>query len=158
MRSDIIHFVYNCHTCRHADVPRDKTPGFLHPLPILDKPWQYVIIDFKNFSINKNEFDNVYVVIDRLFKQTISISCQKTVLTEEMARLYIASIYRYYRASESMVSNRRPQFVSAFWREFIRIFGIQLRLSTANYAQTDGQTEIINQYLDQRLRPFVNYY
>ena len=31
-------------------------------------------------------------------------------------------------------------------------------MSTANHPQTDRQTEIINQYIDQRLRPFVNYY
>jgi hypothetical protein len=31
-------------------------------------------------------------------------------------------------------------------------------LSTAFYPQTDRQTEIMNQYLDQRLRPFANYY
>jgi hypothetical protein len=33
-----------------------------------------------------------------------------------------------------------------------------LKLSTAYHPQTDGQTEIMNQYMDQRLRPFVNYY
>jgi hypothetical protein len=56
------------------------------------------------------------------------------------------------------VSDRGPQFVSRFWAEFCRILGIKLRLSTAFHPQTDGQTEIMNQYLDQRLRPFVNYY
>jgi hypothetical protein len=28
----------------------------------------------------------------------------------------------------------------------------------ANYAQTNGQIENINQWIDQRLRPFINYY
>ena len=33
-----------------------------------------------------------------------------------------------------------------------------MKLLTAKQLQTDGQTEIVNQYIDQRLRPFVNYY
>ena len=56
------------------------------------------------------------------------------------------------------MSDRGPQFISDFWDEFCRILGIKLKLSTAFHPQTDGQTEIMNQYLDQRLRPFVNYY
>jgi hypothetical protein len=56
------------------------------------------------------------------------------------------------------VSDRGPQFISSFWNEFCSILGIKLKLSTAEQPQTDGQTEIVNQYIDQRLRPFVNYY
>jgi len=81
-------------------------------------------MDFKSFSIDKNRFDNVYIVIDRFSKQTISIPCQKTVSIEKIAWLYIAFIYRYYKISESIVSDWELQFVSVFWREFIRIFGI----------------------------------
>jgi transposase InsO family protein len=75
-----------------------------------------------------------------------------------MARLYIDAIFRHKGPPESIVSDRGPQFVSHFWKEFCRILGIKLKLSTAYHPQTDGQTEIINQYIDQRLRPFVNYY
>jgi len=103
--NNIIYFVYNCYTCRRADVPRDKTPGFLHSLLIPDKPWQYITIDFKSFFIDKNEFDNIYIVIDRLSKQTIFIFCQKTVSAKEIAQLYIASIYYYYKAPEFIILN-----------------------------------------------------
>jgi transposase InsO family protein len=61
-----------------------------------------------------------------------------------MARFYIDAIFRYKGPSESIVSDRGPQFVSHFWKEFCRILGVKLKLSTAYHPQTDGQTEIIN--------------
>jgi len=75
-----------------------------------------------------------------------------------MAQLYVTYVYRHRGAPQTIVSDRGPQFISDFWNEFCRILGTQLKLSTAFHPQTDGQTEIMNQYLDQRLRPFINYY
>ena len=75
-----------------------------------------------------------------------------------MAVMYIDCIYRNHGASESIVSDRGPQLVSVFWNKLCQIFGITLKLSTANHPQTDGQTEIINQYINQQLRSYVNYY
>jgi len=48
--------------------------------------------------------------------------------------------------------------VSEFWKEVCAILGVKIKLSTANHPQTDGQTEIVNQHMAQRLRPFINYY
>ena len=67
-------------------------------------------------------------------------------------------VYRWVGLPESIVSDRGPQFVSGFWKEFCRILGIERKLSTAYHPQTDGQSEITNQYMAQRLRPFVNYH
>lgn len=58
----------------------------------------------------------------------------------------------------TIVSDCGPQFISAFWDDLYRILGIQLKLSTAYHAQTDGQTEIVNQHIVNQLRPFINRY
>jgi hypothetical protein len=46
--------------------------------------------------------------------------------------------------------------VSAFTRELNRLLGIQTSLSTAFHPQTDGQTERVNQEIEQYLRIFIN--
>ncbi|MGH6649449.1 DDE-type integrase/transposase/recombinase [Aquabacterium sp.] len=130
----------------------------LHPLPVPQRPWQHITMDFKSAPKDKKGFDNIYVVIDRLSKQAVSIPCHKEVTAEGMARLFIRHVYSYFGPPDSIVSDRGPQFISQFWREFCRILGVKIRLSTANHPQTDGQTEIMNEYNDQRLRPFVSYY
>jgi transposase InsO family protein len=158
MRADIDRYIHNCHLCRKTCVPWDKTPGFLHPLPIPERPWRHITVDFKSQPKDKHGFDNICVVVDRLSKQSISIPCYKTVTAEQLAQLFIQYIYRYYGPPDSIVSDRGPQFVSTFWNAFCTTLRTKLKLSTANHPQTDGQTEIMNQYLDQRLRPFINFY
>jgi hypothetical protein len=72
--------------------------------------------------------------------------------------LFVQWVYRFGHTPETVVSDRGPQFVSSFWKEVCRIIGVRVKLSTAFHKETDCQTEIINKYIDQRLRPFVNYY
>jgi hypothetical protein len=57
---------------------------------------------------DKYSYDNVFVVVDRLSKQSISTPCYKEVTAEDMARIYITHIYRYYGPPESIVSDRGP--------------------------------------------------
>ena len=58
---------------------------------------------------------------------------------------------------ESMVSDRRPQFAAELTKELNRMLGIEMRLSMAFYPQTDGQTEQMNQELEQYLQFFVDH-
>jgi transposase InsO family protein len=123
-----------------------------------DHPWQYISIDFKSFPYDKNSYNAILVVVDWLSKQAFSLPYFKTTTIKDIIELYIQHIYRTKGVPDIIISDRSPQFISDFWREFCRILSIKLKLSTAFYPQTDGQTEIINQYIDQRLRPFMSYY
>jgi hypothetical protein len=98
------------------------------------------------------------VFICRLSKRLISIPCYKNTDAKETARIYLDRIWRYYGLADTIVSNRGPQFISEFWKEFNQVLGTKIKLSMADYAQTNGQTENINQWIDQRLCLFVNYY
>jgi hypothetical protein len=70
-------------------MPRDHTPRLLYPLPIPDHPWQYILIDFKSFPRDKNSYNTILVVVDRLSKQAFSLPYYKTTTIREIAELYI---------------------------------------------------------------------
>lgn len=55
-----------------------------------------------------------------------------------------------------MVSDRGPQFVSKFWREFCKLLGATVSLSSGFHPQTNGQTERANQDLERVLRCLVS--
>ena len=54
-------------------------------------------------------------------------------------------------------SDRGVQFVVGIIRELNNLLGIQMKLSTVYHPQTDGQTERINQELEQYLRVFIDH-
>ncbi|BCR85209.1 uncharacterized protein ACHE_20667S [Aspergillus chevalieri] len=157
-RQDAERYVRNCSKCRRAENPRNHVPGLLQPLPIAERPWQHISMDFRSFPVDKNGYDAALVIVDRFSKRPISIPCKKTATSEDVARMFIKHVYRHRGPPSTIVSDRGPQFVSAFWDELCRILGVQLKLSTAYHAQTDGQTEIVNQHIVNRLRPFINRY
>jgi hypothetical protein len=97
-------------------------------------------------------------IVDCFGKHTLSILYYKPIDTKETAQLYIQYVYHIYRPLLTIVSDCGLQFISIFWREFTSILDIKLKLLTVYHLQTDRQTEIANQILDQQLQPFVNYF
>jgi hypothetical protein len=158
LRADVKRYIANCHECRQASAPQDRAPGYLHLLPIPQRPWQHLTIDYKSFPADKHSHNMLFVIIDRLSKQSYSIPCHKTINTHGMAELFLKYIWCREGYPDLIVSDRGLQFVSSFWAEVCCILGIKIKLSTTFHPQTDGQTQIMNQYINQRLRPFVNHY
>ena len=159
MASTVDQYVANC-VCASAKVPRDKTPGLLHPIPAPDRPWTGIVMDFKTLTESRSGHKTVLVVIDRLSKQSWTIPCRDMAPTAKTAALlyYFHGPFRVYGLPDEIGSDRGPQFVSGFTEELSKILGIKWKLSSSGHSQSAGQAEIMNEYLDQRLRPWVNHY
>jgi hypothetical protein len=114
MLHDIERYIRNCNVCCRYHVLQDKTPGMLHPLLVPQRPWQYITIDFKSAPKDQKGFDNIYIIIDRLTKQAVSIPCYKEITAEGIARLFIRYIYSYFGPPDSIVSDRGLQFILKF--------------------------------------------
>ena len=71
-------------------------------------------MDFKSFLRDTHGHNTAFIVINRLYKQSISLFCFKTTTVKDMAHLYIDNIYWFYGAPESIVSNCGPQFILDF--------------------------------------------
>jgi len=102
-------------------------------------------------------FDAILIVIDRLSKMRHFIACKTTCSAQDLAQLYLSHVFRLHGLPGTVISDRGPQFVSAFWTKLCERLKIDKRLSTAFHPQTDGQTERINSVLEQYLRCYVDY-
>jgi len=85
MVTDINRYVQNCNDCRRSIIPRDKTLGLLKPLPILERPWQYIFIDFHELPIDRDGYDMVMILVNYFGKRPFSIPCHKDIDAKEVA-------------------------------------------------------------------------
>ena len=64
MAQDIETFCMSCATCTTSKDTNSKLRGLLHSLPILDRPWQSIGMDFIGPLPKSNNFDYLLVIID----------------------------------------------------------------------------------------------
>ena len=133
-----------------------KPFGELHPLPIPEARWDVVSVDFIIELPDTHGFNAAMVVVDLVSKQSHFIPTHTTITVLGSARLYLQHVWKLHGLPKSMLSDRGPQSVAEFMRELYRLLGITISASTAYHLQSDGQTERINQELEQYIRVFVS--
>jgi len=85
------------------------------------------------------------------------IATTEKTLAEGLAKLFQDHVWKLYRLSESIISDRGVQFAVGMMRELNNLLGIQTKLSTVYHPQIDRQMERINQELEQYLRVFIDH-
>ncbi len=96
--------------------------------------------------------DSIWVIVDRLTKVAHFIPVKAKFRGDKYAELYIQHILILHGVPSRIVSDRGPQFTSYFWKSLHNALGTTLDFSTAYHPQTDGQTERVNQVLEDLLR------
>lgn len=157
MNTDTRRYVQNCQTCGRIKPRHDRHQGLLQPLPIPERPWQDISVDFITHLPKSNGFDAILVIVDRLTKMRHYIPCLMTDSAEEVARLFVREIYRLHGVPKSVVSDRDIRFVNSFWEHLSNRLQFDTKLTVAYRPQGDGQTERINAVLEQHLRAYVSY-
>ena len=136
--------------------PRQRPAGLLQSLKDPQWIWEEVCIDFiSGLPKTKQSFNVIWVIVDRLTKMAHFIPGKTSYRVDRWAQLYIREIVRLHGVPVSIVSNRDSRFTSQFWKSLQKVLGTQLRFSTAFHPQMDGQTEGLNQILEDMLRPYV---
>jgi len=149
-------YVSTCDLCLRTKLIRQALVGELHPLQILDSQWDTLSVDFVVELPFSSGHNAVMTVVDSVSKRAHFIPTHTTVTAEGAARLFLYQVWKLHGLLKCVILDRRPQFIAHFTSELYRLPGIKLASSTAWHPQTNGQTERVNQELDQYLQLFVN--
>ena len=77
MEENIEAYVKTYLVCQQDKVERKKEPSLLQPLPISDRPWQSISMDFISRYSKVNGMAFVFVIIDRFSKYAVFVGAPK---------------------------------------------------------------------------------
>lgn len=93
MRAEVLSFISSCARCQQIKVDHQKAQGELIPLPIPDRPWSTIGVDFIVKLPLSASFDLVMVVVDHLTKSAHFIPAKETWDASELARQFLSSVF-----------------------------------------------------------------
>jgi len=73
---------------------------------------------------------------------------------KELARIFVREVWTLLRLPKTVFLDGVMGFIKSFWSEVIRLLELELDKSSVYYSQTEGQTERVNQILEQYLHSY----
>ncbi|MBW0563626.1 hypothetical protein O181_103341 [Austropuccinia psidii MF-1] len=158
MNQYIKDYVSSCQQCSRNKNIHHKNFGLLKPLQIPSCPWNSLSMDFITQLPLSNNFDHILVVVDVFSKMAIFIPTYGSITALDLAQIFISNVFSKHGLPVSVVIDRGSLFVSSFWTQLCQQLKISRDLSAAFHPEIDGQTERVNQILEQYLWTYVSYH
>ncbi|KAI3813749.1 hypothetical protein L1987_18481 [Smallanthus sonchifolius] len=156
MKNDVTEYVNKCLTCSLVKAEHQKPCGKMQPLPIREWKWEEITMDFiTKLPRTAKGNDTIWVIVDRLTKSSHFLPIRETSSSERLAEIFIKEVVSRHGMPLSIVSDRDTRFTSRFWKKFNEAMGTRLNISTAYHPQTDGQSEMTIQTLEDMLRACI---
>lgn len=157
MRKYITDYVGGCDICQRSKSSNHKPYGLLQPLPIADRPWSSISVDFITQLPESNGSTAICVFVDRFTKMAHFAPTTDNINAEGTVQLFLERVFSAHGLPDDITSDRGSTFTSQFTQSILKALHIKQNLSTAFHQRTDGQTERVNSVLEQYLRCYIDY-
>ena len=93
---------------------------YCHLYSLRDKPQEVILWDFivkllklKDFIIGQ-EYNTIFIIVDKFIKQGYFIAYIKEVLVKDIAQVYIKKVFAKYRVLNKIILNKDTKFILVF--------------------------------------------
>ena len=149
-------YIKGCAICQTTKIrPPVKVP--LKPNEIPQGIWETITMDFITDLPLSKGYNSILTVVDRHSKAIILSPCNKNITAVETSQLLLDNVWKCTGFPMAIILDRGPQFTAQVTQELWRKLGIKQKLSTAFHPQTDGESERVNQEIEQYLRVCGNF-
>lgn len=156
LTKDVTSYVKSCSACAQSKPPKDLPAGLLEPLPIPQRPWSHLSVDFVSDLPNSNNFTTILVIIDHFSKARHLVLLKGLPTAMETATALFHHVFRVYGSTEDTVTDRGPQFTSRVWQEFCKLLDINVSLTSGYHPLANGQVERLNQEIGRYFRSYCS--
>ena len=104
-----------------------------------------------------SRFDTILVIIDWLITQVIFIFAYDTIISLDLAYLFVLYMFSKHSIPSHITFNRDLEFVLNFFHSLGTALNIWLHFTLGYYSEGNRQTEYTNQTLKQYLHVYYNY-
>ena len=153
---EIQDYVSQCISCQRNKSQNRHPYGLLQPLPIPSMPFDSISMDFIVNLPESKGYNCLLTVTDRLTKMVRLIPCRTDATANDIADVFIDQIVKLHGIPKEIISDRDTKFNSDFWKSLMKSFNVELKMSTTNHPQHDGQSERSNRNVITTLRSYVN--
>src|SRR5258708_31040224 len=149
LRCMVKDYVRSCTSCTCTKAPHHKPYSLLKQLPIPSQPWESISMDFIKQLPSSEGFTAILVIVDRLTKQLLFIPTHNMVDAPQLAQLFLTHIFSKHGALGHVTSDCSTEFMSHFFCSLRSLLSMKLHFTSGYHLEGDGQTEWINQVLEQ---------
>ena len=152
MTDAVTRYCSGCLACQ-LNKAANKKAGLTQITEFNHKRWAQQSMDFIVGLPKAKGFDSIYVVCDRgCSKMVHLVACKSTNTAEQVAQLYLDTVYKLHGLPQQIISDRDAKFMSNWYRAFMQKLGVKNTPSSVYHPQTDGQTENANKIIKFYLR------
>ena len=129
-------------TSSHAKPMHHQPYGLLKQLPVPEKPWNLISLDFREkLPLSSSSYTAILVIVDHLSKQGLFIPTHDTITSQQLAQLFILHIFSKHGIPSHVTSDHRSEFVSHFFCSLGIALAMKLHFTSRYHPEGDGQME-----------------